>query len=163
MFTDIIPDMLTNINQPPEKKETPPINLSRYTDRLFLILLGDYQMRLREKTLRPDGSFYGSNKRYQNALGASCRTIIRGKKQLAQAGKIRFRIHQGRGKSTDYWILDNVEKKAAEKAVRPDTIPYHEAQKMIDCAKQFGSPYALQIYLERGYTASDIRQVLGLA
>ena len=71
MLTDIIPENLTDFNLPPAPKEKKPVKLTRFDDRFFHFLLGDYQMRLRQKQLQRDGSFFGSNKRYTEPFKCS--------------------------------------------------------------------------------------------
>ena len=148
----------TNVNPPAPQGESP--NLSKFTTRFYGLLLSDYFLRYKERSLKPDGSFYGSNKRYYDILGCTHRTIIRAKKSLAQQGKIRFLTHQGRGRATSYWLLDKIKKRTVERTIRPDNVPYLVAQKVRDCAKQFGRAYALKFFAEQGYSRTEIEQVL---
>ena len=161
-LTDIIPENLTDVNLPPAPQENKSPQLSRFAERFFCFLLGDYHMRLRNKQIPPGGYFWSANKRFTSAMGVSRWTIIRAKKELAEANLIRFRTHQGRGKATEYWIVDQANVNATKKPVRPDKISSQLAQKIADCARQFSKDYALQYFMEQGLDRADIELVLGL-
>lgn len=118
--------------------------------RLFQVLVWKKAYYQNLNKLHGNGSFFASNRELQNVLRISERCLQYRKRTLKKLGKINFRTYQGRGKATDYWILEEPQEKPA---LNPDEVR--------TSAKNLDRETVISLYMRAGYHREEIEVCLG--
>lgn len=118
--------------------------------RLFQVLIWKKAYYQNLNKLGHDGTFFATNHELQEVLGISERCLQYRKKTLKKLGKINFRTHQGRGKATDYWILQEPQEK-----------PALNIDEVRTSAKNLDRETVINLYMRAGYSREELELCFG--
>jgi len=152
---NIIPDEKGGAKQPEEYSRLP-----KSCQRMYAHILGMYGLYNRQGRRPKHCDVFISNKDFVKRLGIKRLTVIRGKKILKGAGLIDYEIHQGRGKATDFWILEKMPQ------VKKSTVPTQATKIPIDpeavrrLARTMGKKWILNADNRMGCSKAEIEACL---
>jgi len=156
MFTDIIPEMLTEVNQPPEKKEFNPDNLSKADRAGYNVLEWKYFYWKNKNELKRDGSFFYVNADFARGAKLKRRGAIRLKQRLRDQGAIRYRTQTGRKGATYYWLPVYDKKEGLKTIEQPEkTLPI-DPEAVRAMVKTWGKKWVLNCAALKAYTQAEI-------
>ena len=128
----------------------PEIRLT-YLDYAYLDRLKWLRWRFQSKgTARKDGSIFQSNKKLFTYLRCTEPGLIKSRKRLIAAAKIRFKRGGGRRRASYYWILDASERLGP---LDPDMVK--------DYVQRYGLEATKAHFLRQGYAEYEVDRVLG--
>jgi len=142
--------------------ETDPVKdevkLTRFDEQHLYRLKGKRDYYKSRNELQPDGSFFQEAKKLWEWLKCTKPGLMKSRKRLIAAGKIKYHAGGGRKKASYYWILDSPQSKpkAPLKSylrphkISPDVLKVELRLEGIEIVKQR--------YLKQGYTEAEFEK-----
>lgn len=112
----------------------------------------------RHKKLAPDGSFFYSDEKLAEENGVSEKTIMRSKRRLRQAGKIKFEIGKHQGWSTKYWIISEDDKKSRFVLAKKGDLLSRKSDSLNFKARQNVTPNDLNNKLKNNFEKKEMTE-----
>jgi len=156
MLTDIIPEMMTSVNLPPEKKAPDPDNLSRADRRGYDHLEYKYLYWKGKGGLEKDGSFFLSSKDFARGIRVLPRAIRRLKKRLRASGLVRYKVTKGYRGTTYYWLAVNGWKEILKTPEQPQERPALDPENVRAMVRIKGKDWVLSCEAFKAYTKAEI-------
>lgn len=136
------------------------MNLTRFDEWYLSRLVGLRNYYARRGELREDGSFFQSAKKLCWWLKCTEVGLMKSRKRLLAAGKIRYNHGTGRGKASHYWILDGSEKPQKPQDPEGYVRPPLGLERVKELTRSLGKTAALQMLKNEGYLDIEIEACL---